>query len=75
MSGSDDVEMTVSTDEGPVRVSIARQALARLSGRSHVTAEETASAYRVEIEDIVRSKARSGEPQAMMRLTEADFSV
>lgn len=73
MAGTDDVELTVSTDDGPVRVAITRKALSRLSGRSHVTPEEVASAYRVEIEDIVRAKTRAGEPQNVVRLTEADF--
>lgn len=73
MTGPGDVELTVSTDDGPVRVAITRQALSRLSGRSHVTPEEVASAYRIEIEDIVRTKLRSGEPQNLVRLSEADF--
>ena len=73
MTGTGDVELTVDTDEGPVRVAITRRALSSLSGRSHVTPEETASAYRVEIEDIVRAKIRFGGPQGTIRLTEADF--
>jgi len=73
MADTDDVELTVSTDDGPIRVAITRKALSRLSGRSHVTPEEVASAYRVEIEDIVRTKTRSGEPRSVVRLTEADF--
>lgn len=73
MADTDDVELTVSTDDGPIRVAITRKALSRLSGRSHVTPEEVASAYRVEIEDIVRAKMRSGEPRSVVRLTEADF--
>jgi hypothetical protein len=75
MPGTDDVELTVNTEDGPVRMAITRQALSRLSGRSHVTPEEIASAYRVEIEDIVRTKTRSGEPQSLVRLTEADFQA
>jgi hypothetical protein len=75
MADTDDVELTISTDDGPVRVVIPRRALARLSGRNHVTADEVASAYRVEIEDIVRAKTRSGEPQDIVWLTEADFAL
>ena len=75
VTGTGDLEIIVSTDEGPVRVSITRQALSRLSGRSHVTPEEVASAYRIEIEDIVRRKVQFGEPSGILRLTEADFAI
>ncbi|WP_454883533.1 hypothetical protein [Sphingomonas oryzagri] len=75
VTGTGDLEITVSTDEGPVRVSITRQALSRLSGRSHVTPEEVASAYRIEIEDIVRRKVQFGAPSGILRLTEADFAI
>ncbi len=75
MTGTGDLEMTVRTDEGPVRVTITRQVLSRLSGRSHVTPEEVASAYRIEIEDIVRRKVQFGEPSGILRLTEADFVI
>lgn len=75
VTGTGDLEMTVSTDKGPVRISITRQALSGLSGRSHVTPEEVASAYRIEIEDIVRRKVQFGEPLGILRLTEADFAI
>jgi hypothetical protein len=75
VTGTGDLETSVSTDEGPVRVSITRQALSRLSGRSHVTPEEIAYAYRIEIEDIIRRTVQLGEPPGMPRLTEADFEI
>jgi hypothetical protein len=75
VTGTGDLELTVSTDKGPIRVSVTRQALSRLSGRSHVTPEEIASAYRIEIEDIVRRKVQFGEFSGLLRLTEADFAI
>jgi hypothetical protein len=72
LMASDDFTMVVQTDFGPVQVAIARSALARLSGRSHATPEEIASAYRVEIEDMVRDKLL-GSPKDHVRLNETDF--
>jgi hypothetical protein len=76
VTGTGELEITVSRDEGPVRVSITRTALSQLSGRSHVTLEEVASAYRIEIEDIVRRTVQFGAPSSgILRLTEADFAI
>jgi hypothetical protein len=69
---SDDFDMVVQTDDGPVRVAIARPAVARRSGRSHVTPEEVASAYRMEIEAIVRDKL-IGSAKTKLRLNNSDF--
>jgi hypothetical protein len=72
LMASDDFTLVVQTADGPVQVAIARSALARLSGRSHATPEEVASAYRVEIEDIVRDKM-IGSAGTSIRLDEGDF--
>lgn len=72
MAGTDDLRMILQTDDGKVQVLISRSALARLSGRSHITPEEIASAYKIEIEDIVRDKL-GGSYRDTIRLSESDF--
>jgi hypothetical protein len=73
MADKDDFQMVIKTDDGAVQVVISRSALAKLSGRSHVTPEEIASAYKIEIEDIVRDKLQGRAPAGLIRLSESDF--
>lgn len=73
MADNDDFRTAVQTDDGAVQVVIARSALARLSGRSHITPDEIAAAYRIEIEDMVRDKLRGGARRDIVRLSESDF--
>ncbi len=73
MSGTGDIELVVQTEDGPARALIARSALVKLSGRSHITPEEIASAHRMEIEDMVRDKLRGGRWQEVVRIGDKDF--
>jgi hypothetical protein len=72
MTNTTDLELRVQTEEGTVLGIISRAALARLTGRSHVTPEEIASAYRIEREDIVRDKLRGSNRQTV-RIDEGDL--
>ena len=73
MPDTSDHRMLVQTEDGAITVIIPRSALAKLSGRSHITPEEIAAAYRMEIEDIVRDKLLGASRTGVMRLTDADF--
>ena len=72
MSDTDDLQLRIQTADGPVLAIIPRAALTRLSGRTHLTAEETLVAHRIELEDIVRDKLGLSYRE-IVRLDERDF--
>ncbi len=72
MSDTDDLQLRVQTPDGPVLAIIPRAALKRLSGRTHLTAEEILVAHRIELEDVVRDKLGSSY-RKFVRLDERDI--
>jgi hypothetical protein len=53
----DDLSFQIETMDGAVQAVISATVLTRLAGRSHVTGFELIDVYRIELEDIVKSKA------------------